>query len=227
MERTWTGIWIKAYSGYASMKPLQPSPYMRTVFHATEKVQSAIVHLCALGVHQLYINDQIVDGDSWYKPALSQYDCRAGYLDYDVKKYLKPGKNVLIVQLGNGFYNAYNNWMYTTNYVSWRGAPRMICDVEIDGKIIEFSGVHWRVHSSPITFDCHHEGEDYDAAGVLADMMPAIGGRATVPWWNIGWKTGTAPGHPNSTNRLRRPPDGDFGINCSCCGNIIGRQAPC
>jgi alpha-L-rhamnosidase len=163
MERTWTGIWIKAYSGYASMKPLQPSPYMRTVFHAPEKVQSAIVHLCALGVHQLYINDQIVDGDSWYKPALSQYDCRAGYLDYDVKKYLKPGKNVLIVQLGNGFYNAYNNWMYTTNYVSWRGAPRMICDVEIDGKIIEFSGVHWRVHSSPITFDCHHEGEDYDA----------------------------------------------------------------
>ena len=84
MERQWNGIWIRARKGYSCMYENMPhSPYFRSVFKASGKEKNAVVFLCGLGVHELRINGQRV-GDRWYAPALSQYDRRAGYIEYDL-----------------------------------------------------------------------------------------------------------------------------------------------
>ena len=173
MERQWQGIWIKAYDGACYFDPLPPAPYFRTTFSVGAAPGKAVVHLCGLGVHELFINGVRAD-DRWYAPAQTQYDCRAPYIDYDVTGLLRPGEeNVLVIHLGSGFYNCHNEWRYTVNYYSWRGMPRLICDVEIDGKVVACSGVHWKIHPGPAVYDCFHEGEDYDARLEMPEIFSA------------------------------------------------------
>ena len=172
-EREWKGIWIKAYGGTYQFEPMPPAPYFRTVFEVGDKPAQAIVHLCGLGVHELFVNGVKAD-DRWYAPPQTQYDCRVSYIDYDVTSLLRPGeRNVIVVHLGSGFYNCHNEWRYTVNYYSWRGTPRLICDVELDGKVVECSGVHWRIHPGPAVYDCFHEGEDYDARLEMPEIFTA------------------------------------------------------
>ena len=163
MSIQWHGIWIQDSQSDIYFHDAPPSPYFRTVVAAPKGFRRAVVRLCGLGLHELRINGVKAD-DRWYAPAMTQYDCRVGVIEYDVTALLNDCvENVLTVQLGSGFYNSRNHWKYTVNFYSWRANPRLICDVEIDGKVVESSGVHWKVHPGPIVFDCHHEGEDYDA----------------------------------------------------------------
>ncbi len=168
MERKWSGSWIcfddsRPYFGDASSMP-----YFRSEFDLEKDAGKVVVHLCGLGFHELYINGKRPDS-RFYAPSLSQYDCRVGYIDYDVTELVQPGKNAIVVFLGDGFYNSRNKWMYSVNCSSWRAFPRLICDIEADGKIIACSGTAWRVHGSPVIRSCHHEGEDYDARLELED----------------------------------------------------------
>ena len=173
MERQWQGSWIKAYNTVCYFNPLPPAPYFRTTFPVGAAPGKAVVHLCGLGVHELFINGVRAD-DRWFAPAQTQYDCRAPYIDYDVTGLLRPGEeNVLVVHLGSGFYNCHNEWLYTVNYYSWRGTPRLICDVEIDGEVVACSGVHWKIHPGPAVYDCFHEGEDYDARLEMPEIFSA------------------------------------------------------
>jgi len=172
-ERKWSGIWIKAYGVACHFVQMPPAPYYRTTFEVGAKPGRAVVHLCGLGVHELFINGIKAD-DRWLAPAQMQYDCRVPYIDYDVTALLRPGeKNTLVVHLGSGFYNCHNGWRYTVNFYSWRETPRLICDVEIDGKVVEASNVHWRIHPGPATYDCFHEGEDYDARLEMPEIFAA------------------------------------------------------
>jgi len=163
MERIWKGIWLKHWEGHPEFATLPPAPLFRKEFTAPKQFSRAVIHLCGLGWHELFVNGQKAD-DRWYAPSLTQYDCRVGYIDYDVTALLKPGKaNAIVVHLGNGFYNCHNEWKYTVNFYSWRGVSRFICDVDIDGDIVACSGLDWKFSPGPVTYDCHHEGEDYDA----------------------------------------------------------------
>lgn len=171
MAIQWKGIWIQDSRNDIYFHDAPPAPYFRTVVTVPKAFRRAVVRLCGLGVHELCINGIKAD-DRWYAPAMTQYDFRVGVIEYDVTSLLKSGEgNVLTVQLGNGFYNCRNHWLYTVNFYSWRANPRLICDVEIDGEVVESSGVHWKVHPGPIVFDCHHEGEDYDARLELPESV--------------------------------------------------------
>ena len=156
------GIWIKSYKEYCYFGEF-PGAYFRKSFTAPATVREAKIQICGLGFHEVYLNGEKVD-DRWFAPGLTQYDFRCGSITYDVTKLLIPGKeNVVIVMLGNGFFNCRNEWKYTVNFYSWRTSPRLICDILADGEVIACSGTDWKIHPSPIVFDCHHLGEDYDA----------------------------------------------------------------
>ena len=137
--------------------------YLRKAFMAPASVEKAEINLCGLGVHELYVNGVLAD-ERWYAPGLYQYDYRVGTTVYDVKHLIRPGEeNVIMVHLGNGFYNCRNEWKYTVNFSSWRAAPRMVCDCFINDDLAVISGPDWKIHPSPVIYDCHHAGEDYDA----------------------------------------------------------------
>jgi len=83
------------------------------------KAQKAVIDICGLGYYELFINGKRV-GDEFFKPAVSDYSDRdftgfayplpdktshtIYYNTHDITAYLKEGKNVLAVLLGNGFY---------------------------------------------------------------------------------------------------------------------------
>ena len=99
------------------------SPYIRKTFEIRNPA-SAVITICGLGFFELYLNGKKVSDDV-FVPANSLYEYRAnpniGYPNhdkftyrtysvvYDVKDYLKNGKNTLVVHLGNGWYGDTGN----------------------------------------------------------------------------------------------------------------------
>jgi len=161
-ERKWSGRWINA--GETLMNPpedLPPAPCFRKTFICAKKPKKAVVFLCGLGWHELYVNGQKAD-DRVLAPTVTQYDKHVSYIEYDVTKLLKKGKNAVAVLLGNGFFNVPETlWRFAT--APWRDYPKLICDIVLDGETVARSDESWKVHDSPITFDSLRGGQFYDA----------------------------------------------------------------
>ena len=161
-ERKWQGKWIN--SGLCMGNPsntVPPAPYLRKTFEYTTKPAQAIIYLCGLGFHELYVNNQKVD-NRVLAPTVSQYDKHVNYIEYDVTNLIKVGKNAVVVLLGNGLYNSrVPHWNF--DKAPWRDYAKMLCDIEIDGQIIAKSDNSWLVANSPITFNEYRNGQHYDA----------------------------------------------------------------
>ncbi len=100
--------------------PMCGAPIFRREFYAEQAV-SARLDICGLGFFQLYVNGKRTDSFECV-PAVSQYhsilgcrttypvweersNFRTYYLTYDLLPFLREGKNVLGVRLGNGWYH--------------------------------------------------------------------------------------------------------------------------
>ena len=122
MIDTYHGIWIKSYREYCYFRE-SPGAYFRKAFTVPEGMKEAKIQICGLGFHEIYLNGEKV-GDRWFAPSLTQYDCRCGSITCDVTdQMLKGEENVIIVMLGNGFFNCRNSWKYTVNFSSWSVPP--------------------------------------------------------------------------------------------------------
>jgi len=153
-ERQWTGFWIRYEA--------DPAPYLRKRFELTAMPENAFLHLCGLGWHELYVNGRKAD-DRVLAPAVSQFDKHVSYISYDVTSLLKAGKNAITVLLGNGWYNCRTQEVWNFVHAVWLDSPKMLCDLECDGKIVMSSDDSWKVHPSPILFNQLRNGEKYDA----------------------------------------------------------------
>ncbi|MFS5861462.1 family 78 glycoside hydrolase catalytic domain [Streptococcus agalactiae] len=69
-----------------------------------EEVKDARVFIRGLGYYVLYINDVKVS-DNVLLGDLSNFDKRVYYDSFDINSYLKPGKNIIKAEVGNGWYN--------------------------------------------------------------------------------------------------------------------------
>lgn len=95
------------------------SPLLWKEIDVETVAEDAVVNICGLGFFELYINGQKV-GDEWMSPARTDYDTityhdlsypflwetkkRTLLCSYEVSAYLRPGKNRIMVWLGNGWY---------------------------------------------------------------------------------------------------------------------------
>ncbi len=161
-ERKWQGRWINA--GQTMGTPtdtILPAPYLRTTFDLMATPGKGVIFLCGLGWHVLYVNNQKAD-DRVLAPVMTQFDKHVSYIEYDVTKLLRKGKNAVTVMLGNGLFNCHEpHWSY--DKAPWRDYPKLLCDIVVDGQTVAASGKDWKVHSSPITFDGFRNGQYYDA----------------------------------------------------------------
>ncbi|MBQ4517498.1 MAG: family 78 glycoside hydrolase catalytic domain [Clostridia bacterium] len=94
------------------------APLIRKEFYV-ENVAGAELYICGLGYFEVYMNGQKVSCDV-LSPVRSEYEKRQWeeeydfgnrtyYVKYDVEAYLQSGKNVMVVMLGNGWYNQIDN----------------------------------------------------------------------------------------------------------------------
>ena len=93
----WEAKWIGAPEAGTA-------PYYRQSFHVDSIPGRASIYLAALGYFELFVNGQKV-GNEVLAPAVSNYSKRCYYRTYDVRPYLKKGKNSLGIWMGTGWYS--------------------------------------------------------------------------------------------------------------------------
>jgi alpha-L-rhamnosidase len=100
----WHAKWIgqRRPDGTAEGTPL-PFPWLRKTITLAQKSSRAVAYVNPLGYYELYINGRKVD-DHVLSPAVSDYSKRNLYVTHEVADYLVPGKNVIALWLGRGWY---------------------------------------------------------------------------------------------------------------------------
>jgi alpha-L-rhamnosidase len=100
----WQAKWIgqRRPEGTAEGTPL-PFPWLRKTVTLAQKPRRAVAYVNPLGYYELYINGRRVE-DHVLSPAVSDYSKRNLYVAHEVADYLVPGKNVVALWLGRGWY---------------------------------------------------------------------------------------------------------------------------
>ena len=154
--------WIGFDEGWYPTRVESPAMQLRRDFEYMGEGDATCL-ICGLGAFVLYINGKRV-GKDVLAPAFTAYDLRTLYLRYDVTSYLKKGKNVIAVKLGNGFYNqtTEDNWHYY--HASWRNTPRLRLEIFNKETSVLASDLSWKVtYDGATVHNAIREGEYYDA----------------------------------------------------------------
>jgi alpha-L-rhamnosidase len=172
----WHSKWIgeQRPSGAAEGTPL-PFPWLRKTFTLPQKPSRAVAYVNPLGYYELYINGRKVD-DHVLSPAVSDYSKRNLYIAHEVADYLVPGKNVVALWLGRGWYVKGNPGVV-------HDGPLVRAQLEIstaEGGTTELvTDESWKVRESPLsplgrgTPFGDYGGERYDAELELAGWNSA------------------------------------------------------
>lgn len=155
---------IKATDKFCSLDEHIPAPIFRKTFEVDSEVVSAGLDIAVSGFYELYLN-----GENITKGLLAPYINNPDdiiYLEsYDVKPYLKKGKNALAVILGNGFANQdVVGWDF--NKATFRAPLVMALELDVtteNGALKMSSDESFKVADSPIRFDMYRYGTVYDA----------------------------------------------------------------
>jgi len=135
----------------------------------TKPVSRAIVHVCGLGLYELTINGKKV-GEKVLNPAKTNYCKIVLYDSYDVSDFLKKGKNVLGIMLGNGWFNPIPKWWSWR--MQWFGEKRALLQLHVtfnDGSTQVFTTDDtWKISDGPVRRHCLYDGEIYDATKEIA-----------------------------------------------------------
>jgi hypothetical protein len=78
-------------------------PMMRKEFTVDKTVKSATAFICGLGQFEMSLNGKKVR-DHFLDPGWTNYSKHVLYVTFDIANKIRPGKNVIGVMLGNGFY---------------------------------------------------------------------------------------------------------------------------
>lgn len=156
---------IKATAEYCDFYKHVPAPYLRKTVDVDFIPDNATISICGLGFYVLFINGiNITKGKM--APYISSPDKIMYYDTYDIKPYLKNGKNAIGIILGNGFMNPFGGAVWDFDTVIWRGTPRVAlkCNITSNNNTVNFEAdTSFKVHESPIRFDEYRLGEYYDA----------------------------------------------------------------
>ena len=167
-QRKWTGRWLYGKNPPDNVmcfpqlfRAFEPAAYLRTTFDLDRAPETARAYVCGLGWHELYVNGKKAD-DRVLTPVQSQYDKHVMYVTYEIAPLLRAGKNAVAVLLGNGAFNQTDTpWFFQA--ANWRDYPKLLCDIEADGKIVSATGRSWKYHESPLRVHSMRNGERYDA----------------------------------------------------------------
>lgn len=142
---------------------------LRKEFILDGKVKRARAYVSGLGYYELKINGCRI-GDRKLDPGWTDYEKIVLYAVYDVTCYLKEGRNVVGLMLGNGRYNVKPHRRKPPSPAPAHkhyGEPRAILQMMIefyDGRQeLIVTDESWKASKGPIIDDDIYDGEVYDA----------------------------------------------------------------
>lgn len=173
----------------------RPADYFRRAFALGRPVRRGRLYATALGVYEAHLNGLRL-GDQVLAPGWTDYYKRVEYQFYDVTEHLRPGKNVLGLVAGEGWYSG-----RIGNTLKRQGAhygpkaaltARLLVEFE-DGatEVIETDG-SWVTNAGPIVYSDMLIGEKCDSR--LERPGWASPGHDALDWWPVEI---TAP-HPRA-----------------------------
>ena len=188
---TFPSSFIRAGEAYNTFERPVPAPYFRKAFDVSRDGEAEIL-ITACGFYELYVNgEKITKG--FFAPYISNPDDILYYDQYTVR--LQKGRNVIGVQLGNGFQNNPGGHIWDFDKAPFRGAPSFALSVRQGDKTLLDTGDGFLTAPSPITFDDYRFGEHYDA-------------RLERPGWNLpefddsAWQAAQPAPAPQGEKRL-------------------------
>lgn len=191
-----TGVLDGDWHGSAWIGHPHPSgaaPLLRTTVDVPGAVRSAYLVVAAGGYAHATLDGRAVD-DTVLSPGFTDYDARVQYVVTDVAALLTPGRHVLELELGRGFYA-----MAAPNTWDWHRAPwhdeacvRVLLVVTDAGGAVSrvVSGERWQAADGPTRDDDLYAGETHDARRAVelagsAPWVPATpvrGPRGRLEW---------------------------------------------
>ena len=175
-QSEWTAKWIGG-TVQTFRNGTTPAPMLRKGFKLTEKVKSATLYICGLGLYELKVNGKLPD-DSVLNPADTQYEDTVSYRAYDVTKLLSKGQNAIAVELGGGFYNLPDP--ISVNFVNgvWRDDPKLLCELHVEYKsgktAVIVSDETWKCYDDgPVQRNSMYCGEIYQASKEVKNWTTA------------------------------------------------------
>ncbi len=153
-----SSFYDKAYSLY------DPLPVFRREFTLNCEVNKAKIILQSPGFARCFINGKPITDDLFIS-AVSNYDKILWYNEYEVSSLLTKGKNTISVIASNGFYNEPFRSAWDYEQSTWRGAPKFIMSLKVNGEVVLVSNESWKVSRevSPIIYSHLRSGEYFDA----------------------------------------------------------------
>lgn len=161
-KSSWSGKWV------SDGKPInhKPASLFRKEISIDNEIVNARAYVVAAGLFELFLNGQKVD-DHKLEPMYTRFDRRNLYTVYDVTSYLKNGRNVAGIHLGNGWYNHISTAVWDFDKAPWRNRPSFKLNLHIvyaDGsRDIIVSDESWKTYDSPVTHNSIYTAEHYDA----------------------------------------------------------------
>ena len=152
----WSAQWISTETSakdFAVLKipavrvsPTAPAgePWVRQTFTLEELPETALAFVNVMGFYELYVNGRKV-GDDVMSPALSNYNKRSLYLTYDLKPYLRKGRNCIGLWLSRGWYWKVLDGRRNPAVNHDTAIARLQLDMTVKGKPVSVgTGADWR-----------------------------------------------------------------------------------
>lgn len=146
----WTGAqWIGCPAiSLAAEEP--PAVYLRRAFEVPPGIKRARLFVSAKGLYIAELNGVKV-GDFELTPGWTDYHRRIPYEAYDVAEMLRPGKNVLQLTLGDGWYCGNVCWFGPKQYGPYPEAlVKLYAEFEDEEPLRLVSDAAWEAFEGPI-----------------------------------------------------------------------------
>lgn len=96
--------WIAAPRLAYARETWDPAPLLRRAFEIRDDPSHARAYVTALGIYRMWINGEEITASALLRPGWTDYRVRVYHQTFDLTGLLRPGRNVVGVLLGKGWY---------------------------------------------------------------------------------------------------------------------------
>lgn len=177
------GEWDAPMIGLSEAGAQERPARLRSEFDVQGELQEAVLYATAHGVYQIEVNGSPVD-DSILKPGWTSYDSRLIHETTDVTELVRPGANVIGIDLAGGWFTERYLGQPGPFYGEVPAAAVQLRLAFLDGRVEWVkSSAEWSGALSPITASGIYAGEDYDAR--LEEPGWSEPGGETAGWQSV------------------------------------------
>jgi alpha-L-rhamnosidase len=149
---------------HESSESIEPAARLSRTFEVTGPVTSARLYASAHGVYVASINGRRVGRDI-LAPGWTSYHHRLRYQSHDVTEYLRPGTNVIGLEIADGWWRGNLGFQGKRNTYGNRTAAIAQLEIYDDGGKVTVVGTDdsWLAGRGPVVAADLYVGETYDA----------------------------------------------------------------